>query len=844
MGTRRFNNIASTAYVRNGTIIDASKRITVEILATGSQRANVRQIKFDITRHLDEANSLLSLFNPALQYTLIMSNSDVIYDLLFYAGETLVAVNPEDSSSVTFYNQIYKPVIRICGGTLVNGAYSEVVCPILRLTVISNEFRHETETRITFESRICEIEEERLLLPVGKNGRPKAGEVRDPAPRLKRRMINEHQKNIEALIKLLDEINVRVVADGGLKHGDNATLMEIVVASSAAYIQFICPLQTNREVFWFRTFFACMDGIRVCKDSDTEARANLHFMAAGHWRHGVCAPELFADAHKTGQPAQIQIWVKAAEVLFHCGRVYAGQIYTVLIDHEQSFQTLCGKHVDHFLLARWSALASGEATGKEAWRGCDGSVTQWTTTAGYNATTRLGSDWLQITFLEPVTLKSYDITGQVARGSMPAEWTLSKVRPLSSGGRWGPVRSRLFHCDDSAFAMRSMPAEVFGSLKVLSGGPGDVNRFPRTPHIKVGRVAHKVRKSSHTPPPGRTQAAPTHSAHAPHIKVGRVDHKVQKSKQASTVPHTGINHAPGVDQDADTVPRPPPSRPSTPPPGLRRATPTSDALLPCKGLLDASGIKTSSFKRERKNDNSKTHTGNTQEHVGNVWELRETAESGKWSSTLLDPYEITTSSVTLLSLSSLETPQNHFRDLATVLKKSYRWRQGTTSWYSHLTRLHYRYHSVWQSLKLLACSGVFHTAEQFFAMANEDPRLHKDRICIRTLGKGTIEIKHPSDKINTLAHVSAYVVAGQQMQLAMQVMLIPDPIEAVTDGVYAMIDESLDYERRLLPHFIMKSQGSMPMICATSTLNCVCAERVRAAWVRPGGGVCELFRTL
>ncbi|KAJ1637615.1 hypothetical protein T492DRAFT_1125516 [Pavlovales sp. CCMP2436] len=68
MGTRSFANVASCAYVRSGVVIDASKRITVEILATGSQRTNLRQIKYDITRFLDGQNSLLALFNPATQY--------------------------------------------------------------------------------------------------------------------------------------------------------------------------------------------------------------------------------------------------------------------------------------------------------------------------------------------------------------------------------------------------------------------------------------------------------------------------------------------------------------------------------------------------------------------------------------------------------------------------------------------------------------------------------------------------------------------------------------------------------------------------------------------------------
>ncbi|KAJ1624258.1 hypothetical protein T492DRAFT_844894 [Pavlovales sp. CCMP2436] len=48
--------------------------------------------------------------------------------------------------------------------------------------------------------------------------------------------------------------------------------------------------------------------------------------------------------------------------------------------------------------------------------------------------------------------------------------------------------------------------------------------------------------------------------------------------------------------------------------------------------------------------------------------------------------------------------------------------------------------------------GSGHTAEQFFAMTEEDPRLCKDRIKIRTIGTDTIEIQHPSDKISTLAH--------------------------------------------------------------------------------------------
>ncbi|KAJ1619604.1 hypothetical protein T492DRAFT_1130242 [Pavlovales sp. CCMP2436] len=82
-----------------------------------------------------------SLFNPATQYSLIIADSDLIFDLIFYAGEIEITRNPEGSSSISFYNQIYKPVIRICGGLIVSNAYTGIVCPISRLTVLSNESR-------------------------------------------------------------------------------------------------------------------------------------------------------------------------------------------------------------------------------------------------------------------------------------------------------------------------------------------------------------------------------------------------------------------------------------------------------------------------------------------------------------------------------------------------------------------------------------------------------------------------------------------------------------------------------------------------------------------------------
>ncbi|KAJ1622623.1 hypothetical protein T492DRAFT_846157 [Pavlovales sp. CCMP2436] len=144
MGVRSFANVANPAYRRLGVVVDSTQRITVEVLATGSQRTNKRQIKFDITRYQDELNGLLSFFNPAIAYTMIFANSDIIYDIVFYAGSTQIAVNPEASSSIAFYSQIYKPVIRICGGVLViaTPAYNPAV--INALNKVSPAFNNQT----------------------------------------------------------------------------------------------------------------------------------------------------------------------------------------------------------------------------------------------------------------------------------------------------------------------------------------------------------------------------------------------------------------------------------------------------------------------------------------------------------------------------------------------------------------------------------------------------------------------------------------------------------------------------------------------------------------------------
>ncbi|KAJ1617199.1 hypothetical protein T492DRAFT_1134050 [Pavlovales sp. CCMP2436] len=81
MPARPFPNVAQRAYIRSGIVVDASKRTTVEALGR-SQRTNVRQIKYDITRFVDEQNIATIPYDPTLRFTLIVANSN----LIFYAG--------------------------------------------------------------------------------------------------------------------------------------------------------------------------------------------------------------------------------------------------------------------------------------------------------------------------------------------------------------------------------------------------------------------------------------------------------------------------------------------------------------------------------------------------------------------------------------------------------------------------------------------------------------------------------------------------------------------------------------------------------------------------------------
>ncbi|KAJ1627283.1 hypothetical protein T492DRAFT_842475 [Pavlovales sp. CCMP2436] len=118
-------------------------------------------------------------------------------------------------------------------------------------------------------------------------------------------------------------------------------------------------------------------------------------------------------------------------------------------------------------------------------------------------------------------------------------------------------------------------------------------------------------------------------------------------------------------------------------------------------------------------------------------------------------------------------------------------------------------------------SGTEVQAQQYYALALEDPNLDETRVNIRTVGENTIEIEHPLAGVNTTAHAVC------------QAFVLPGCLELVMDGIYCLMDQTLDYERLLLPTFMIKDSGSMPDVAATPTLSTLRTTKIRMDFSSP-----------
>ncbi|KAJ1634264.1 hypothetical protein T492DRAFT_837032 [Pavlovales sp. CCMP2436] len=108
MAPIQFENVAQVAYFRGGVKKDGRNRIEAELLVTGSNAAVQRQIKYDITRFVDEQNTIIMPYDPKLIYTLFVNSANQI---VFFAGASEVKRVLEKGVLATIYTQIYRPVI-------------------------------------------------------------------------------------------------------------------------------------------------------------------------------------------------------------------------------------------------------------------------------------------------------------------------------------------------------------------------------------------------------------------------------------------------------------------------------------------------------------------------------------------------------------------------------------------------------------------------------------------------------------------------------------------------------------------------------------------------------------
>ncbi|KAJ1625114.1 hypothetical protein T492DRAFT_844215 [Pavlovales sp. CCMP2436] len=99
-------------------------------------------------------------------------------------------------------------------------------------------------------------------------------------------------------------------------------------------------------------------------------------------------------------------------------------------------------------------------------------------------------------------------------------------------------------------------------------------------------------------------------------------------------------------------------------------------------------------------------------------------------------------------------------------------------------------------------TGSIEKAYEFAELAANDPNLDDSRVKIRIIG----------------THESGYITSAQRIQAVIQSFLLPSSLELVTDGVYCLREEGLDYDRLLMPHFVLKNCGYIPNSFYTPSL--------------------------
>ncbi|KAJ1640836.1 hypothetical protein T492DRAFT_831833 [Pavlovales sp. CCMP2436] len=102
------------------------KIVKIDVFVTGSNGTVPRQVVFDISQSSANNSTVRE------KYTLIIKRSS---EVSFFSDETEVLRDTEEGELATIYSRIYRPVLRVCGGSIVaeNGTSMNVVNSIERI---------------------------------------------------------------------------------------------------------------------------------------------------------------------------------------------------------------------------------------------------------------------------------------------------------------------------------------------------------------------------------------------------------------------------------------------------------------------------------------------------------------------------------------------------------------------------------------------------------------------------------------------------------------------------------------------------------------------------------------
>ncbi|KAJ1640275.1 hypothetical protein T492DRAFT_832243 [Pavlovales sp. CCMP2436] len=113
-----------------------ARTVKLDVFVTGSSAEVPRQVTFDITQTVEDYRTLTKR-----KCTLITKR---YIDFSFFSNATEVLRDAEVGELASIYSRIYRPVLRVCGGTIVAGSYAGIIIPVSSFVMKSDSTRDVT----------------------------------------------------------------------------------------------------------------------------------------------------------------------------------------------------------------------------------------------------------------------------------------------------------------------------------------------------------------------------------------------------------------------------------------------------------------------------------------------------------------------------------------------------------------------------------------------------------------------------------------------------------------------------------------------------------------------------